>query len=274
MSQKETKVPAAYDAFLRGWDHFRRATMDDYAQAIQYLEQAVALDPDYGRAYAALALVHESRAASGWHRGQGDFTNEVSLVISRNLDEAKKHPTSTYYQAAGVSATDIGLYQDAVDSFTKAIALDPSDSWSYAYMSRTLTFWGRPTEAIPYIQTAMRVDPHYPPVFLSFLGLAQFSLEQYEQAAESLEAATGLNREDAAGVLLLGATYGHLGRKQEAQSAVAAFDALMKRRGDFPPITATFAWGTWGFVKRPDRDRLFDGLVLAGVPERMPPRQK
>jgi hypothetical protein len=34
---------------------------------------------------------------------------------------------------------------------------------------------------------------------------------------------------------------------------------------------ATYAWGTWGFVNRRHRVRLFDGLLLAGVPERLPP---
>ncbi|NJM91341.1 MAG: tetratricopeptide repeat protein [Rhodospirillaceae bacterium] len=273
MSQKETKVPAAYDAFLRGWDHYRRATKDDYAKAIQYLEQATALDPEYGRAYAALALVHETTATSGWHRGEGDFTTDTTITIDRYLRVAERYPTSTYYQAEGLSATDIGLYRDAADAFAKAIALDPSDSWSYALMARLLTLWGRPTEAMPYIQTAMRVDPRYPPVYLSFLGLAQFNLGQYEQAANSLAKATSLNREDAAGFLLLGATYGHLGRKAEARTAVAAFDALMHQRG-LPPITATYAWGTWGFKKREDRDRLYDGLILAGVPERIPSKSR
>jgi adenylate cyclase len=112
------------------------------------------------------------------------------------------------------------------------------------------------------------VDPHYPPVYLSFLGLAQFGLEQYGQAAESLAKATSLNPEDAAGFLLLGASYGHLGRKEEAQSALVAYNTLVALRGS-PSITATFAWGTWGFKKREDRDRLFDGLLQAGVPERM-----
>jgi len=271
MSREETKVPEAYDAFLRGWDHFRRATPDDYAQAMQFLEQAIRLDPAYGRAHAALALVYESKSTSGWHRGEGDYTAAVHVAIDSNLRQAAKRPTPTYHQAAGVFAADVGLYPEAIAEFNKAIVLDPSDSWSYAYMARVLAFSGRPAEAAQYIRTAMRIDPHYPPIFLSFLGLAQFSLEQYDQAAVSLAQATSLNPEDAAGILLLAATYGHLGRKEEAQSAVAAYDALSSRRGS-PAITATFAWGTWGFRLRPDRDRLFNGLVLAGVPEMVPSR--
>jgi len=268
-----TKVSAAYDAFLRGWEHFRRATPRDYAKAIPYFEQAIKLDHDYGRAYAALALVHQWKAATAWHRTIEDFTTDTITAINRNLREAKKHPTSTYHQVAGTLATGYRLYPEAIANFNEAIALDPSDSWSYAYMARALALAGQPTEAIQYIRTAMRVDPHYPPIFLSFLGLAQFDLEQFEQAAVSLEKATSLNPEDSAGLLLLGATYGYLGRKQEAKSAVAAYDALGHRHGR-PPIPATYAWGDWDFRSRADRDRLFNGLLLAGVPERAPSKQR
>ena len=135
-------------------------------------------------------------------------------------------------------------------------------------MARALTFAGRPAEAMQHIRTAMRVDPHYPPIFFSFLGFAQFGLEQFEEAAVSFEKVTKLNPNDSDAFLLLGAAYGHLGRKQEAMSAIAAYDALGGQRGR-PPITATFAWGDWFYLKRADRDRLFDGLILAEVPERM-----
>jgi tetratricopeptide (TPR) repeat protein len=64
-------------------------------------------------------------------------------------------------------------------------------------------------------------------------------LEQFEPAADSLEKATRLNPNDSSALLLLGAAYGHLGRKQEAVAAIAAYDALGRPRGK-PPITATF----------------------------------
>src|SRR5262249_53360934 len=69
--QQETTVPAAYEAFLRGWEHYRRATPDDYAKAIAYLEEAVKLDPNYSRAYAALAMVYFSAYDRWWHESIG-----------------------------------------------------------------------------------------------------------------------------------------------------------------------------------------------------------
>jgi Flp pilus assembly protein TadD len=140
-------------------------------------------------------------------------------------------------------------------------------------MARALAFAGRPSEALQYIKTAMRVDPHYPPIFLAFQGLAQFGLEQYQESAASLEQATRLNPDDAAALLLLAAADGYLGRKQEAMSAIAAYDALGRRNGA-APVTATFAWGTWSLYHRPEQDRLYNGLVRAGVPEKAPAKSQ
>ncbi|WP_331376010.1 hypothetical protein [Sinorhizobium chiapasense] len=58
LGRKETTVPAAFDAFLRGWEHYRRMTPEDSVKAVPYYEQATALDPAYGRAYAAAAMAY------------------------------------------------------------------------------------------------------------------------------------------------------------------------------------------------------------------------
>ena len=54
----ETIVPQAYDAFLQGWDHYRRETKEDTTKAITFFEQAIKLDPGYSRAYAGLAAAN------------------------------------------------------------------------------------------------------------------------------------------------------------------------------------------------------------------------
>ena len=54
-----------------------------------------------------------------------------------------------------------------------------------------------------------------------------------------------------------------------AMSAIAAYDALARAQ-DKPPLTARRAWYWWGYLNRADRDRLSDGLILAGVPDVMP----
>ena len=54
-NRKDTDNAEAYDAYLRGWQLYRRYTPEDFFEAIPHLERAVELDPDFGRAWAVLA---------------------------------------------------------------------------------------------------------------------------------------------------------------------------------------------------------------------------
>jgi hypothetical protein len=53
-------------------------------------------------------------------------------------------------------------------------------------MAYALIGAGRAKEASAYLDTAMRLDPHYPPIYLHFLGLAQFVMGKLEDAAANL----------------------------------------------------------------------------------------
>jgi TolB-like protein/class 3 adenylate cyclase len=98
IGQKETSVAAAYDSFLKGWAHFLRESADECAKAIPYFEEAVKLDPNYGRPYAALALIYRQGTCTDWW-------NDQRLSVEKayaNLQEARKHPNSLTYQASGL----------------------------------------------------------------------------------------------------------------------------------------------------------------------------
>ena len=93
-------MPAAYEAFLRGLEHYRRTTAEDYAKAVPYLEEAIRLDPTYARAYAALAIVYARSAARGYAYALGISRRRVGKA-RHYLGEAQKHPSALSRQAAG-----------------------------------------------------------------------------------------------------------------------------------------------------------------------------
>ncbi|HXV25538.1 MAG TPA: tetratricopeptide repeat protein [Alphaproteobacteria bacterium] len=263
--EPETAIPAAYDAFLRGRDHFRHTTREDYAKAIPFFEEATRLDPNYGRAYAALAMVYIGAYYARWNDRLGITRQDARIRARRYLQEAQKRPTALAHQAAGSVLMTEWQHTAALAEFKEAIALEPGEPWGYALMAWTLTSAGRPAEALAHIQTAIRLDPHSPPFFGFVLGLAEFSLEKFEQAAATLETSTKLNPDFESAFLLLGATYGQLGRNEDAQSAIARYDEIMIGRGNVPLTVSSRP--ALDLSKEPYRSRLRDGLRLAGVPE-------
>ena len=111
----------------------------------------------------------------------------------------------------------------------------------------------------------MRLDPHYPHEFMLWLGLAQFALEHFEEAAASFESATKLNPDDEFPFMALAASYGHLGRHDDATAALAQQNEIRAERGD-GPLTLSNA-PRLRFRRSTDVERLWMGLRLAGMPE-------
>jgi len=260
-ARKETDSPEAYDAFLRGWAHYLLHTPDDFAKAIPYLENAIKLDPSYGRAHAALAAVYMGSLTSLWAKSFGVSNNEAYEKARRHLEEALKHPTPLAYRIAAKMYDPGGRWDEAMAEAERAIALDANDPNGYVAMGRLLVKVGNPTEGLEYIETAMRLDPQSD--YLYRLGDAQFHLERYEDAAATLLRATKRNPGDEWNFLLLAAAYGQLGREQEASSAIETFNN-MRLKAQQRPYTLTDI-DYWTFKKPVDRERLRSGLRNAGL---------
>jgi adenylate cyclase len=118
-----------------------------------------------------------------------------------------------------------------VKEFNAAIALEPNDSWGYAELAYTLIWASRPAEAETKIETAMRLDPRYPPAFAFYRGLAQFAQDRLPDAAKSFEEAIQLNPDQLRARLFLAATYGKSGRAEDAAAAIDAFNAARVKQG-------------------------------------------
>src|SRR2546427_6898178 len=55
LAQIQPVNPEAYEAYLKGRYHWLRRNSEELPKAVQYFEQAIAMDPTYARAYAGLA---------------------------------------------------------------------------------------------------------------------------------------------------------------------------------------------------------------------------
>ena len=287
-AQSETDNPEAYDAFLRGWAHYRRNTPDDFAKAVPYFEKAIERDPNYSRAYAALAAVYwsivdkdRSSGTTTWSRALGINTDESRRREQLNLQAAMKNPTPLSHQVASGRLSRQGQHESAIVEARRAIELDPNDPIAYEAMASALIYAGRPAEAVELIKQAMRLDPRFPHEYLYWLGLAQFGMERFEDAAKTLTRATQGNPDDDRSLIVLAAAYGHLERVQEAKSAVEKADTLRHERQQrmadpslqvgvdvllAGPYTLKDV-DLWRFGERADRERLHEGLRLAGVPK-------
>jgi tetratricopeptide (TPR) repeat protein len=188
------------------------------------------------------------------------------------LKKALLKPTSLAYQAA----SEISLWQRdhnaAVSDGENAIALDPNSAGARVVLANALIFSGQPEMAMKLMDNAEKLDPFSKARYEYVRGLAFFGMEQYDKAAASLERARELNPEDWATnepgktwcypCEILAATYGHLGRTEDAAPVIAYLDAFGYHRSTIGGITPN-----WPYKETEDTERFSEGLRKAGLPD-------
>ena len=94
-----TKNPAAYDAYLRALQLQYSGTPEDWAKSVEGFEQALALDPEFGRAAAQLAWMYsDAQWVQSKLKALGISNDEASAKRKESFDRAAKNPSSIYYQ--------------------------------------------------------------------------------------------------------------------------------------------------------------------------------
>lgn len=222
----ETKNPRAFDAFLEGWGHYKQSTPENLMAAVPFFEKAVELDPDYGRAHAALAATYfEAWEKYRGHRMGYDMKQRRTLMklSELSLEKALLHPTGLAYQVEAHIHRLNGRQKDMLRSAQAAVALEPGDPEGHAVLAFALVLDGRAPEGVGAIQTAMTLEPLYPADYLVMKGIALFHMGRYEEAAGTLERARArdpINQEFP--LYWLAATYGQMGRQDAARAARVA----------------------------------------------------
>jgi TolB-like protein/class 3 adenylate cyclase/TolA-binding protein len=255
VARKETDNIAAYDAFLQGWEYYRRRTPDDWAKAASYFNEAIELDLNYSRAHAALGSLYFWSTRYRWSSSLGLATHEVYKLASKHTQKALNNPTSLGHWLASQMSLRFHEHEKAISEAERAIALDPNDPSNHVQMAYALIFAGRPKEAVDFIKRAMRLDPHYPAYYLYVLGLSHFAMGQLEEAVTLFERVHRRNPEVRRWAAPLAATYAHLGRDQEARAVLDKYGYTLLGG----------QWYYWPFKDPAVADRFTEGLRKAGL---------
>jgi adenylate cyclase len=265
-AQKGTENVEAYDAFLRGWVHYLRLTPEDFTKAVASFKKAIELDPNYNRAYAALAAVYYDAAAlPSLLKGLGVSWHEARARAIQYLQKATKDPMTHYVKSQMFLWRR--QHQEAIYEMERGLALDPNNPAFNFNMGRSLIYAGRPKEAVEFFKKGIRLDPNNPFRYLAGLGMAHFYMGELQEAAALLEKALRLNpEEDFAIPVWLAVHYALLGRDQEAR---ALLEIAKKEKIDFP-VGSAFNLRAFmnpaPFKERAVAERWAEGLRKVGIP--------
>jgi adenylate cyclase len=257
----------AYDCYLRGKALFYATTgASGRQEARRHFEEAIAVDPEFARAYCYLAAIDNNMtmylgagtsieplrerarqlALKAVSLDDGDPMTHLSLawchLWSREFDAARKH-------------LDV------------AMQLNPNDSEQSMVRGTALMYLGEPEAAIEVMRSAMRLNPFHSDAHRADLAEAYFAARRYEEMiaiAEQLPAISPIF------VAWKAAGYAHAGRLKEAQQHAESFAASVRAMWAGDPAAETPEYVSWllafhPFKRSSDTENLVHGLELAGL---------
>lgn len=270
-----TRNASAYEAYLRGRELELREKPEDWVEAIKHYEQALALDPKFGNAAAALA----------WMYREAQWTEARSKLIGLSADEARnkenayfmaaaENPSPMYYRILTAKLNMQQRSDEAIAAAERAIALDASDPANYESLSIAMIYNGRAMDGLGYLDAAARVDPLWSRWRYLLAGSAYFSMERYGEAVAALEKIEPERKETTYwdfwpnydGLVLLISAYAQLGQSADAAKARERLKPYLAKAQD-AEYTGLMAAGSKPFKHYPDLQRVLTGLRKAGVPE-------
>ena len=269
VTDKGTENLQAYDEFLKGWQGYRLLTKEGFAEAKIHLEKAVELDPEFSRAYAALAVLYWNAiqmAAPGLRQGLS-VTNHPELDAVRNkpqlfLKQTMKKPTALAHGLMSQIYLYRYLHDEALAEIERAIAMDPNDPELYTWMSNILWFMGKNSEAIESAKTGQRIDPNNPAAYLAQLAKAYLPDGNLQESLQLLERAIRLNPGLSGYALYQSMIYGIQDRNEEARTAYGIF--LKSRMSPVRGLKDIMPYFPFADAKM--LDSFAAALIKAGVP--------
>jgi tetratricopeptide (TPR) repeat protein len=205
---------AAYEDFLQGLQAWNLRTHAGFEQAIAAFSRAVATDPNFADAYAALARVYMVAPIFGVSTPVETLPKAVDAAtraIALNDNLAAAHTALAFAK----SHLDYD-WPTAEREYRRGLALNPGDPQvHFFYSNGYLSPFGRHDEAIAEMKIAAELDP-FSPAIQSFLGRTYVWARRYDQALAQYQKANGLDLNFAVGHERLAHLYTYLGRFNDA----------------------------------------------------------
>jgi eukaryotic-like serine/threonine-protein kinase len=207
-----TSNPDAYRLYLRGNYYTGKFTKDGFDKGIDYLNQAIALDPNYAQAYSALAWNYINQ--DDWFIAPLEAGPKARGLANKAiaLDE-------TNAEAHVVLAIENDWYEwdwaAAEREFKRAIELDPDNGDAHGYYSWFLASMGRYDQATDEARRLLQMDP-LGTGGNGNLGSVFVFTHQWDKAIEQLRYAIDLDPNYWFDYCFLGRAYEQKGRLSEA----------------------------------------------------------
>jgi TolB-like protein len=243
-----------YEAVLRSFAHFPRLSPVEHAAARAGLERAVQQAPGYADGWAMLSMLIREEYTHGFNV-RADPVGRAHAAALRAVEAAPSNHLA--YHALASAQFFRREFQAFRNSAERAIALNPMDGFTAAYVGFLIAYAGDWEHGCALVVRARQLNPHHPGWYWFPSFFDAYRKSDYRGA---LEVALRINmpgfwRTNFA----LATAYGQLGEREAASNAVRD---LLAVRPDFA-VVAREELAKWWDPQLVEH--LIDGLGKAGL---------
>jgi adenylate cyclase len=256
-SRKTSNSLDAYDHLLRGKYCHHLETLEANSEAEAHFDRSIDLDPRFASAFAWKACTLGQAWNNEFRPRTPELFQEMIQLVEHaaSLDENDTECHRIMCRIALIQAK----YAKSDYHLERALVLNPNDPRLVVQRGINLTFLGNPAAAIPWIETAMRLDPFSAHRYYLDLVRALFMDRRPAEAVAVLERTTREHWEH-----YLWAAASNAALNEKAAALEAAQGAIMLR----PQLSiASYVDGRFKWKRSEDRARLREALARAGLPE-------
>jgi TolB-like protein/Tfp pilus assembly protein PilF len=193
--------PVTLELYLRG---MQALNSGNPRSAIELFEQAIAQDPGYAPAYAAMANGYGWMGEAGWMSYAEAFSQQKAAAQKAiELDDTRPEP---HIELGMVAMNQDWDWTTQGKEFRRALELNPSSAgvhWAYAqYLNRV----GRAGDALAEAKLALQLDPVSSRSHMS-LSFVYYYARQYDQALGEIERAITMHPDPAETIFPLSIIY-------------------------------------------------------------------
>jgi adenylate cyclase len=245
-------------AISKIYDH----TPEAVAEASDFVEEAISIDPSYPRAHLMRGSIFHYRmrlgeiAADTANVGRG-------LELARTALRLAPRDEWAHWLIAGAYA-EAGRLEDAVAACERSLQINPNFSMALGRLGECLAALGRPKEAIDACRLALQLNPRDTQNFWrhSHIATAHFQAADYNEALQESKR-VALSRPHMQSAIIWAASAAALGKANEARMAVE--HCLAQRPG--PRVGSVVPAFVLRFARDEDHEQLLAALRKAGLPE-------
>ena len=201
LSRPRQTNPASLELYLHGMQVLNSGNP---RAAIEFFRQAIAKDPDYAPAYAAMANGYGWMGEAGWMSYAEAFAQQKAAALKAiELDETRPEP---HIELGLVAMNQDWDWSTQGKEFRRALELNPSSAsvhWAHAqYLNRV----GLANEALAEAKLALQLDPVSSRSHMN-LSFVYYYARQYDEALAEIERAITMHPDPAETVFPLSIIY-------------------------------------------------------------------